>query len=114
MAKTTLNSFLKETLELWHVAGTVECGEAPLVAIIRTDGATVWIEETAHAERDGVEAKGERPVFRWAVRWRGAAEAPGAPRELRPRLCGSLVGVLSALRSALGVDRGTPLRIAPR
>ena len=65
-------------------------------------------------ERSAAQSKDERPPFRWAVRWRAAGEPPGAPRELRPRLCGSLVGVLSALRSALGVDRGTPVRIAPR
>ena len=29
---------------------------------------------------------------RWLVRWRAAGEAPGAPRETRPRACASVVG----------------------
>ncbi len=108
-----LIAFIEETLELWEVAGTVEPGEPPLSAVIRAEsGAIVWIEQPVRPERNDVESKDERPQFRWAVRWRGAGAAPGAPREVRPRMCGSLVGVLSALRVALEVDRGTPLRIA--
>jgi hypothetical protein len=96
--------FLEETLELWDIAGTVEVGEAPLWAVIRAQsGAIAWIERRSHQEAQ----------FRWAVRWRGAGAAPGGPREVRPRMCGSLVGVLAALREALAVERGTPLRIAP-
>lgn len=114
MANATLKTFLAETLELWHVAGTVNCGVAPIVAIVQTEnGAIVWIEDAARPEHDPVASKDERPEFRWAVRWRSAGESPGAPREVRPRMCGSLVGVLSALRAALDVDRGTPVRIAP-
>jgi hypothetical protein len=106
-------AFLEETLELWHVPATVESGVAPLVAIIRTeDGATVWIEQALRPERND-HSTHEPPGFRWGVRWRAASAASCGPREVRPRLCGSLVGVLSALREALGVDRGTPLRIAP-
>jgi hypothetical protein len=114
LANATLKTFLAETLELWHVAGTVNCGVAPMVAIVRTEnGAIVWIEETARAGDTDVERKDEPPAFRWSVRWRGAGEAPGAPREVRPRMCGSINGVLSALRAALDVDRGNPVRIAP-
>jgi len=107
-----LIAFLDETLELWHVTGKVETGEAPLSAVIRAEsGAIVWIERPVRPERTDVE-KDERPQSRWAVRWRSAGAAPGGPREVRPRMCGSLVGVLSALREALGIERGTPLRIA--
>jgi hypothetical protein len=96
--------FLKETLELWGVAGSVEAGEAPLVAMIRSESGTMlWIERPPRDEAQ----------FRWAVRWRRAGDTPGSPREVRPRMCGSLVGVLGAMRDALNVDRGTPLRIAP-
>jgi hypothetical protein len=96
-------AFLKETLDLWGIAGTVEAGEAPVVAVIRADnGAIVWIERTEAGT-----------PFRWLARWRAAGEAPGGVRERRPRACASVVGLLSALRSALGVDRGTPLRVAP-
>lgn len=104
MQGAALCAFLEETLELWGISGSVEAHGGPLVATVRaTSGAVVWIER---APSD------EHLQFRWAVRWRAAGEPHGAPRELRPRLCGSLVGVLSALRSALGVDRGTPVRIA--
>ena len=98
-----LRAFLDDTLKLWHVAGAVEAADAPVVAQIRSDtGALAWIEG----------APDDAP-YRWAVRWRAAGEAPGGTREMRPRTCGSLVGVLAALRTALEVDRGTPVRIAP-
>ena len=98
-----LRAFLTDTLKLWRIEGTVESGNAPVVAHIRADsGALAWVER----------APGDAP-YRWAVRWRAAGEPAGATRELRPRTCGSIVGVLAALRSALDVDRGTPVRIAP-
>ena len=97
-----LRAFLQDTLDFWEVAGSVEAGAAPIVAVIRSaTGAVVWIERCE-----------ARAPFRWAVRWRAAGAATGGPRELRPRTCGSLVGVLSALRAALDVDRGSALRIA--
>ena len=98
----SVHLFLADTLALWRVEGTVEAGEAPVVAIVRVGGAIAWIEE----------APADAP-YRWGVRWRSAGEAPGGTRELRPRTCGSIVGVLSALRTAFDLDRGTPLRIAP-
>jgi len=99
-----LEGFLTDSLALWRVSGAVERGELPVVAIIRADnGAIVWIERPADKDTP----------FRWAVRWRVAGDAPGGAREQRPRHCASLVGVLKALRSALDVDRGSPVRIAP-
>ena len=89
-----LVAFLADSLDLWKVAGTVEAGVAPVVAQLRIrDGAPISIER--------VTAEGK--PFRWIVR---AGDG-------RPRPCGSLVGVLNALRVALDVDRGMPVRIAP-
>jgi len=94
--------FLADSLALWRVAGTVEAGEPPIVAVIRAnDGPILWVERPS----------GQGMPFRWFVRWRGAA--PGGPREEHPRACASLVGMLNAVRGALGVDRGAAVRIAP-
>jgi hypothetical protein len=100
-----LRAFLRDSLELWGVDGTVEAGETPTLAAIRAhSGTLVWIERIAPSDLP----------FRWAVRWRSAGDAPGGPRELRPKASPSLVGLLSAIRTALGVDRGSPVRIAPQ
>jgi G3E family GTPase len=96
-----LHSVLTETLALWNVRGTVEADESS--AVVRTDdGAIVWIERAP-------------PMlpFRWSARWRAAGEPTGSGREKRPRGCASFVGVLAAMRAALGIDRGAALRVAP-
>ncbi|HZM45787.1 MAG TPA: hypothetical protein VFC14_13205 [Burkholderiales bacterium] len=99
-----LRNFVADSLALWRVAGTVEAGEGTVVALVRAaDGAIVWIERPS----------GEAPPCRWLVRWRAAGEASGGPRETRPRACASLVGMLGAVRGALGVNRGSAVRIAP-
>lgn len=95
-----LRAFLADSLDLWRVDGKVEAGAPPAIAQIRADDGTVVSIERI--------PEGTMP-FRWMVR-RGD---PSLAREQRPRPCGSLVGVLSALRVALGVDRGSPVRIAP-
>ena len=96
-----LRAFLADSLALWQVAGAVHAAEAPVIAEIRmSSGTMVWVE------RAGVDTP-----FRWLARWRRAGEAPGGVRELRPRACGSLVGLLAALREALGVERGSPIRV---
>ncbi len=88
-AEDEIRAFLADTLALWRVSGTVESGEAPVVAVIRTDKhAAISIERSA-------------PPFRWVV------------RTDRPRPCASLVGLLNALRTALGVERGSAVRVAP-
>jgi G3E family GTPase len=98
-----LRSFLAETLQLWSVGGAVEAGDGSTAAIIRTHaGAIVWIERAPSAI-----------PFRWLVRWRDAGDPPDGPREQRPRACASLVGLLAALRGALGVERGAPVRVSP-
>ena len=88
---------LADSLALWRVAGTVEAGEPPIVAVIRCDAdAIVRVERPAQAELP----------FRWLVRSRG-----GGSEHARP--CASLVGLLNGIRNALGVERGAALRIAP-
>ena len=78
-------------------------GEGAVLAEIHAaNGALVWIERGGH----------DTP-FRWFVRWRAAGEAPGGVRELRPRACSSVVGLLAAMREALGVERGSAVRIVP-
>ena len=96
-----LRAFLADSLVLWHVDGTVCAANAPVIVEIRAaSGTIVWVE---HAGAD--------TPFRWLARWRRAGDAPGGVRELRPRACGSLVGLLAALREALGVERGSPVRV---
>lgn len=93
---------LEDTLALWHVRAVVTCG-ADALTIEAANGTLIWIER----------AEAGVTPFRWLLRWRRAGEAPGAPRERRPRGCASIVGVLAALRVALDVERGAALRIAP-
>ena len=96
-----LRAFLDECLALWQVSGTVHAGVVPVVAEIRAaNGAMVWIERAA-----------DDTPFKWFARWRAAGDAPGGVRELRPRACGSLVGLLAAVREALGVERGSAVRV---
>lgn len=97
-----IRAFLEESLALWQVAGEVQVAAMPIIAEIRTgNGAFVWVERA-----------GDGTPFRWLVRWRAAGDAPGGVRESRPRACGSLVGLLAAVREGLGVERGSALRVA--
>jgi hypothetical protein len=97
----SLRVFLDESLALWQVSGTVHAGVEPVVMEIHaTSGALVWIERAA-----------DDTPFKWFARWRAAGDAPGGVRELRPRACGSLVGLLAAVREALGVERGSAVRV---
>lgn len=98
-----LRAFLVDSLALWGVAATVQADQAPVIAQIRAaSGALVWVERAA-----------DDTPFRWCARWRAAGDAPGGVREVRPRACGSLVGLLAAVREALGVERGAAVRIVP-
>ena len=97
-----MQTFLAESLALWRVDAAVEDGELPVIAVIRvTDGTIVWIERP----------EDDHTSVRWRVRVRPAGVAPGGAREQRPRPCASIAGMLKALRSALGVDRGKPVRV---
>lgn len=90
MTDDRVRTFLADSLLLWRVSGTVETGEAPVVVVIRAaDGTLVSIERPA-----------EGMPFRWIV------------RSDRARPCASIVGLLNAVRSALGVERGSAVRIA--
>lgn len=85
-----IRTFLADSLLLWRVNGTVEAGNALVIAVIRaTDGTIVSIERPP----EGI-------PFRWLV------------RSDRARPCASIVGMLNAVRSALGVERGSAVRIA--
>ena len=100
---TLLMDFLAYSLVLWGIDGTVQPGTGSMAAEIRrSDGAWIAIER----------APADSP-FRWLVRWRKAGEPPGGVRELRPRACGSLTGLLAAMREALNVERGSAVRIVP-
>lgn len=94
-----VREFLADSLALWKVAGTVEAGAPPVFAVIRVSGgATVWVARPV----------GSDMPCRWFVRWRSPAM-----HEERSRPCASLVGMLNAVRGALGVDSGSAVRIAP-
>jgi len=98
-----LRTVLVETLQLWGVAGRLEGGEVPVIArIVANDGTVITIEQAP-----------EGLPFRWTVACRAAHEARGSAREKRPRPCPSVLGVLNAVRAALGVDRGIAVRVAP-
>lgn len=94
---TQVREFLADSLALWKVDGTVEAGASPVVAVIRAEaGAIVWIERPADDDAP----------WRWFVRWR----SPDMCEE-RSRPCASLVGLLNAVRGALGVESGSGVRV---
>lgn len=97
-----VRTFLALTLAQWSVDATVEAGAAPVVALLRfADGrADIALERTASAD-----------PFRWYVS--RAALSTGDPGSLLParRPCGSLVGVLGALRRTLNIASGGPARV---
>ena len=100
IACVALQRLVQESLALWGVAG--EAAAEPASNVLRVQapgGLAVRIEPSAE------------PSFRWYVRWR-QGEAGSAVERTRP--CGSLLGVLAALRRALAVERGSPIRIAPQ
>lgn len=94
-----VRSLLIDSLALWRVDGAVVSADARASAlIIAADGTHVWIERGDSA-------------FRWFVRSRKPGDTAD-PREARPRPCSSIVGMLNAVRSALGVNTGEAVRIA--
>ena len=93
-----VRAFLADSLALWMVDGTVRAGALPVVAVIEArGGTTVCVEYPA----------GNDVPWRWFVRWRSPEM-----RDERTRPCASLVALLNTLRGALGVERGSALRIA--
>ena len=82
-----MGDLLRETLELWRVPGTVETRDDSI--LVNANDLAISIKRT----EDG--------PFRWLVTY-GQRKRPSS----------SVLGVLNALRVALDVDRGAPLRIA--
>ena len=87
-----LLELLEDSLALWRVTGTVATLYAPAVALVeRDDGLSVTVERVS-----------DDSPFRWIVR-----DSSGHGRR-----CASLVGLLGALRSALGAGEGVTVRVA--
>ena len=97
-----IRAFLAQTLALWRVDGSVETMVPPGVALIRARNGRVIVQ---------VERAAPDSPFRWTVLSLDRLDDPKAA--LRARPCPSLVGVLSAMRRALGIERGRSMRVAP-
>jgi hypothetical protein len=97
-----VRAFLALTLAQWGVDATVEAGAAPVVALLRFADGRVDIE---------LERAPSADPFRWYVS--RAAPSPGEPGSRVParRPCGSLVGVLGAMRRTLNIESGGPARV---
>lgn len=95
---------LADSLAMWDIVGTVEVGEPPTAAIVRTAGGRIaWVEASCDANTP----------FRWIVRWCEENDPAGAsPPSRVHRGCASLVGVLGALRGAFAVQLGCQVRVA--
>ncbi len=94
-----LRAFFVQTLALWQVEATVEAAEFPQIAVIRrSDGTRITIGQAAN----------DTP-FRWEVATVRSSDGVAAAPRVLP--CGSLVGVLGALRRSFGVERGRPIRV---
>ncbi|HEY0336764.1 MAG TPA: hypothetical protein VGC70_05440 [Burkholderiales bacterium] len=105
MSDEAVRVFLSDSLAMWGVEGVVEPGAGAVLAVIRArTGTIVWVERVAARDIP----------FRWTVRSRAAGESAGGAREVRPKACSALAGMLKAVRNALGIDRGSPIRIAPQ
>lgn len=94
--------FIALTLADWGRSIPVEPGDEPVVAWLRLGG-------------DGPDIAVERALagdpFRWYV-YRCAASLPGAGTSgIARRPCGSLVGVLGALRRFLDIEAGGRARV---
>jgi hypothetical protein len=97
-------ALLADSLAVWRVRGAVQAGEPPAVAVIHAEDGTVVRVERA--------SESERPV-RWWVRWHGLNAAAQGAGATRSRPCTSAVGLLRAVREALGAEGGRRLRIGP-
>lgn len=89
-------AFVADSLALWQVEGSVEAGAAPVVAVVYARGRVIAIERNTEDDAP----------WRWFVRW----HEDGSANE-RSRPCASLTGMLNALRRALGVERGSAVRV---
>lgn len=97
-----VRAFLALSLEHWGVGAALEAIDPPGVARIRLpDG------------RDEIvlERGGSGEPFRWYLRQRRVDDSETVEASSRVRPCGSLVGVLSALRRLLGMEAGGTARV---
>lgn len=92
---TELVAFLADSLALWNVEGEVIAGRLPVVAEIRVRDRVVAVERN----------EDDDAPWRWLVRWSDA----NATERSRP--CASIPGLLNGLRRAIGVERGSALRV---
>ena len=93
MTPADLRALLRDALRLWGVAATVTV-EADHIAVARPEG--TWRI-----------SRGPAPT-RWFLQ---TPERAAAGRPARP--APSVTALLSALRAAMGLPRGTPARIGP-
>lgn len=91
MDEERLRAFLVESLVLWGAEGTVEPGDPPVIAALHVNGRRIRVERAPSAV-----------PFRWLV------------REMRVRPCSSLLGVLTELRTLLGVETRTATQMTRR
>lgn len=98
----SVRAFITLTLGQWGLDVPVESGEAPVVAWLRRGGAGQDI---------AIERAEAGDAFRWYV-YRSTASLPGVGMSNPARRpCGSLVGVLGALRRLLDIDAGARARV---
>jgi len=100
-ADDRLRAFLAETMALWEIEASVEAGESPQIAVIRSAGGT----------RVSISKPTNDLPFRWLVETARTSDRGAVASRVLP--CGSLVGVIGALRRSLGVERGSPIRVVP-
>ena len=91
MDEERLRTFLADSLALWNVEGTIECSVPPVVAVLHVGERRIYVER----------APSNIP-FRWLVRETGV------------RMCSSLVGVVTELRTLLSIAQSTPPQVGPR
>lgn len=97
-----VRAFLGLTLAQWGIDATVEAGTAPVVALLRCADARVDI---------AVERAPCEDPFRWYVSRAASLPGPSSRLVSARRPCGSLVGVLGALRRLLDIDSGGPAKV---
>ncbi|MGH8636390.1 MAG: hypothetical protein ACREUZ_04555, partial [Burkholderiales bacterium] len=96
MDANRLVRLLQDTLALWQLEGTVRADSVSGAVVLQgLPDAIATVERAPDGE-----------PFRWYVRWHDGASA-ATPARVRP--CGSLVGVLAALRRAFDVERGSAI-----
>jgi len=98
-ADDALLRFLVDTVAQWNIDATVQAHPGGAAEVAAASGTVTIVERAARADRD--------IGFRWTVQIRGAGK--DAPRMRR---CVSLLALLGVLRTALGVERQSPILVA--